>query len=183
MKTAMKNIFLLLSCVLIFAGCKKSVDELPEATQTGANTFGLKLDGQFWVPQKFAGINAPILSAQLTGTNQNDLLLTAQNFASEPTEKEFRLFIKNITGAGTYQLNEGTDINNMGSSYAYYVKRKINPVNEWITSNQYTGSVTITKWDLPNMIVSGTFEFKAGSMDSSAAPITVTDGRFDIKLQ
>jgi hypothetical protein len=183
LKRFMKNILLLFSSILILAGCKKSVDFLPEATQTGANTFGLNLDGKFWIPQKFAGISAPLLSAQLIGANQNDLVITAQNFASEPTETEFKLFIKNITGAGTYQLNENTDINSMGSSYGYYVKRKINPLNQWITSSQYTGSVTITKWDLPNMIVSGTFEFKAGSIDSSAAPITVTNGRFDIRLQ
>lgn len=182
-KRSMKNVLLLLSS-LILVGCKKSVDALPEATQTGANTFGLKLDGQFWVPQKFAGINAPTLSAQLSGASQNDFILTAQNFASEPTETEFQLYIKNITGAGTYRLNQNTDINpNAAGSYAYYVKRKINPLNEWITSSQYTGSVTITKWDMPNMIVSGTFEFTAGSMDSSAAPITVADGRFDVKLQ
>jgi hypothetical protein len=183
-KTSMKNIWLLISSLLIFAGCKKSVDSLPEATQSGANTFGLKLDGQLWVPQKFAGINAPTLHAELTGSNQNDFVFTAQNFASEPTETEFQLYIKNITGTGTYQLNQNTDIQpNAAGSYAYYVKRKINPLNEWITSSQNTGTVTITKWDLPNMIVSGTFEFRAGSMDSSAAPITVTDGRFDIKLQ
>lgn len=183
-KRSMKNIFLLLSSFIISAGCKKSVDSLPEATQTGANTFGLKLDGQYWIPQNFAGINSPILSAQLSGANQNNLMLRAQNFASEPTETEFQLYIKNITGTGTYELNQNTDINpNAAGNYAYYVKRKINPLNEWITSSQYTGSVTITKWDLSNMIVSGTFEFKAGSMDSSAAPITVTDGRFDIKLQ
>jgi hypothetical protein len=180
----MKNILLLFSSLLILAGCKKSVDSLPDATQTGANTFGLNLDGKYWVPQKFAGINAPTLNAQLTGTNQNDLIITAQNFASEPTETEFQLYIKNITGPGNYPLNQNTDIYpNASASYGYYVKRKINPLNEWITSSQYIGSVTITKWDLPNMIVSGTFEFKAVSMDSSAAPITVTDGRFDVKLQ
>ena len=180
----MKNILFLLSSLLILAGCKKTVDALPDATETGANTFGLNLDGKIWVPQKFAGINAPILHAQLSGSNQNDLVITAQNFASEPTETEFQLYIRNITGAGTYQLNQNTDIYpNAAGSYAYYVKRKINPLNEWITSSQYTGSVTITKWDLPNMIVSGTFEFKAASIDSSATLITVTDGRFDIKLQ
>lgn len=180
----MKNILLLFSSLLILASCKKTADALPEATQTGANTFGLKLDGQFWLPQKFAGINAPILKAQLSGSSQNDLIITAQNFASEPTETEFQLYIKNITSAGAYQLNQNTDIfPGASGSYAYYVKRKINPLNEWITNTQYTGSVTITKWDLPNLIVSGTFEFKAGSMDSSATPITVTDGRFDIKLQ
>lgn len=184
LKTSMKNILLFFSFTLLLASCKKSVDTLPEPTQNGANTFGLMLDGQHWVPQKFAGINMPILTAQLSGQTQNDLTITAQNFASEPTEKEFQLYIKNITGEGVYSLNQNTDIKpNAAGSYAYYVKRKINPVNEWITSSQYTGTVTITKWDLANMIVSGSFEFKAGSMDNSAAPITVTDGRFDVKLQ
>lgn len=178
----MKNIFILLAVVLVFAGCKKSVDELPEPTQSGANTFGLKLNGKFWVPQTFAGINAPILNAQLSGPN--DLLITAQNFASEPLESQFNLYIKNITGPGTYQLNQSTDIfPNASVSYAYYVRRKINPLNEWITSAQHTGTVTITKWDLTNSIISGTFEFNAGSMDNSAESITVTDGRFDVKLQ
>jgi hypothetical protein len=179
----MKSILIFLSSLFLLAGCKKSVDALPEATQTGANTFGLKLNGEFWVPQKFAGINAPILKAQLTGANINDLSITAQNFASEPTETEFNIFVKNITGPGTYDLNQNTDIYpNASASYAYYVKRKINPLNEWITGSKFTGTVIITKWDPSNQIVSGTFEFNAGSMDSSAQPITVTDGRFDIKL-
>jgi hypothetical protein len=136
------------------------------------------------VPQEFAGINAPILKAQLSGSNINDFFITAQNFALEPKESQFNLYIKNVTGPGVYQLNQNTDIYpNASASYAYYVKRKINPLNEWITSAQYTGTVTITKWDLANNIVSGTFEFQAGSIDNSEGPITVTDGRFDVKLQ
>jgi hypothetical protein len=180
----MKNLLFFVCSVLLFAGCKKSIDVLPEASQTGANTFGLKLNGEFWIPQKFVGINTPILNAQLSGSSVNDLLITAQNFASEPTETQFTLYIKNISGPATYQLNQTTDIYpNASGNYAYYVKRKINPLNEWITNSQYTGTVTITKWDLANDIVSGTFEFKAGSIDSSADPITVTEGRFDVKLQ
>ena len=54
--------------------------------------------------------------------------------------------------------------------------------SEWITNVQNTGSVTITKWDLTNNIVSCIFEFKAGSIDYSTDPFTVTDGRFDIKF-
>ena len=183
LKTSMKNIFLLLSFLLILCGCKKSIDALPEATQSGANTFGLKLNGEYWVPQSFAGINAPILKAQISGANHNDLILDAQNFALEPKESQFQLFIKNITGPGTYPLDQNTDIGAGASvSYAYYVKRKINPLNEWITSSQHTGSVTITRWDLQNGIASGTFEFTAGSMDNSADPISVTEGRFDVKF-
>lgn len=160
------------------------MNELPEATQSGSNTFGLKLNGKFWVPQKFAGINAPVLKVQLYGANSTDLLITAQNFASEPLESQFNLYIKNITGPGTYLLNQNTEIYpNATSNYAYYVRRKINPLNEWITTAQDTGTVTITKWDLANNVVSGTFEFKAASMDNSEEPILVTDGRFDVKLQ
>lgn len=178
----MKNIFILLLFLTVFAGCKKSVDELPAATETGANTFGLKLNGEFWVPQKFAGINAPVLEAFYSGLG--DLRIRAQNFASEPTETEFDIYIKSAKAPGTYQLNRKTDIYpNASASYAYYVKRRLNPLNEWITGAQYTGTVTITKLDPENHIVAGTFEFTAGSMDSSAAPISVTDGRFDIKLQ
>lgn len=178
----MKNILFLFSALMLLAGCKKSVDELPGATQTGANTFGLKLNGENWVPQKFAGINTPILQAVYTGLG--DLRIKAMNFASEPTETEFHIYIKNAEGPGVYQLNQSTDIYpNVSGSYAYYVKRKINPLNEWITGPEYTGTVTITKLDLTNRIVSGSFEFTAASMDGTAAPITVTDGRFDIKLQ
>jgi len=178
----MKNIFILLYSVLLLSSCKKSVDALPDATQTGANTFGLKLNGEFWVPQKFAGINSPVLEAFYSGTG--DLRITANNFASEPTETEFEIFVKNAGAAAVYELNQNTEVYpNASSSYGYYVKRKINPLNEWITNSQYKGNVTITKLDLTNRIVSGTFQFNAGSMDSSAAPITVTDGRFDVKLQ
>jgi len=102
MKKSMKNILLLLSLLIIFTGCKKSIDVLPEPTQSGANTFGLKLNGEFWVPQKFAGINAPVLKAQLAGANINDIMITAQNFASEPLESQFTLYIKNVTGPGVY---------------------------------------------------------------------------------
>lgn len=179
----MKNFLILLSSLIIFTGCKKSIDALPEATQSGANKFGLKLNGEFWMPQKFAGINAPILKAQLMGANTNDIMITAQNFASEPLESQFTIYIKNIVGPGVYEFNQTTDIYpGVSGSYAYYVRRKINPLNEWITSAQNTGTVTITKWDLTNNIVSGLFEFKAGSIDNSAEPITVTDGRFDIKF-
>ena len=180
----MKNILLGLCSLLILSGCKKSVDALPEPTQTGANTFGLKLNDKFWIPQSFAGINAPILKAELSGSNLDELMITAQNFASEPTESQFNLYVKNIVGIGTYLLNQTTDIYpNASASYGYYVKRKINPLNEWITSPQYSGKVVITKWDLNNDIVSGTFEFSAASTDNSADPITVTEGRFDVKLQ
>ncbi len=54
----MKNIITgcLFLCVLF--SCKKDVAELPPATETGANTFGAKVNGELWVPQGFGSIPA-----------------------------------------------------------------------------------------------------------------------------
>lgn len=179
----MKSFSILFFSVLLLAGCKKSVEELPAATQTGANTFGLKIDGEFWVPQRFGvAATAPILEARRTGLG--GVFINARNFSFSPTETEFEIFLENVTGPGNYELNRTTNVYpHQSGSYAYYVKRRINPINEWITTNQYPGSVTITRFDTTNKIISGTFTFRAGSMDSRATPIDVTDGRFDVKFQ
>jgi hypothetical protein len=42
--------------------------------------------------------------------------------------------------------------------------------------------VVVTRFDTVNNIISGTFDFTAGSIDNTADPITVTEGRFDIKI-
>lgn len=179
----MKSIVTILSCLLLLTSCKKDVDELPAATQTGANSFGLKLNGGFWVPQKF-GIapTAPILEASYSGNNS--VFINARDFSSSPTETEFEIYLTNITGPGTFPLNQLTfKYPNQQASYAYYIKRKFMPLNEWITSNQFTGNVIVTRFDTTNHIISGTFEFTAGSIDNTADPITVTEGRFDVKIQ
>ena len=90
--------------LFLFVACNKEVEELPPATQTGANTFGAKVDGKFWVPKGFGPFPAnDILEARMTGTTH--LLINARNFSSSPTETEFEILVSGITGLGTYQLN------------------------------------------------------------------------------
>lgn len=176
----MKNILSLALLALLFVSCKKSVDELPAATQTGANTFGAKIDGNLWAPQGFGPLPAnDILEARMSG---HDITINARNFASSPNETEFQLTIYNVTAPGTYQFNSNVSHPNGAASYGYYVKRNITPQNEWLTSATYTGTVTITRIDDVNRIVSGTFEFNAGSI-YNAEVIHVTEGRFDVKIQ
>ena len=178
----MKNIFLL-SFIFFLASCTKEITELPEATQSGANTLGARINGELWGPQGF-GIapTAPLLEAKYY-FDQTSYLINARNFSKQPTETELEIFLMGITGPGTYYLNTSTTKNPSGRvSYAHYVERKVNPINEWITSAQYTGSVTITKADTVNRILSGTFEFRAGTILGTAEPLTVTEGRFDVKL-
>lgn len=178
---SMKNICVVLSVLFLLAACKKEVDELPPATQTGANTFGAKVDGKFWVPQGFGAFPAnDILEARFTGPNS--IIINARNFAKSPTETEFEIYLANVTGPGTYALNTSVTRAGATSSYGYYVKRELTPQNEWITSSAYTGTVTITRLDVANNIVSGTFQFNALNIYNTPQPISVTEGRFDLKL-
>jgi hypothetical protein len=180
----MKNIlavYLLIASLALFS-CKKEVTELPPATQTGANTFGCKVDGALWVPAGFGVVpTAPILEARFV--SDHDLLINARNFSSSPTESEFELFIKGATVPGTYLLNTAATYQNYNASYGYYVHRKFTPDNEWITSTLYAGSITLTKIDTVNLFVSGTFEFQAINMYNTPQPLNITEGRFDVKTK
>jgi len=175
----MKKILSLFSLYLLLLSCNKEVKELPPATQSGANTFGLKLNGEMWVPKGFAGIpDEDLLVAKLLG---NTLIITAQNFASSPTETEFELKIFGATGTGTYLLNSNTNYPAGPTSYGYHVKRRLSPIDEWITSAAQTGSVTISRFDTTARIISGTFQYNAENLTNASQTISVTEGRFDVR--
>lgn len=166
---------------LFLSSCSKDVSELPATTQTGANTFGAKVDGEFWTPQQFGPITANNL-LEVNATGLGDFIIHARNFAQSPNESEFEIGLKHVTGTGTYLLNQNTGTYpNQSASYGYFVKRKLTPTNEWITSSAQTGSVELTRFDTAAHIISGTFQFNAGSVDNTANPIAVTEGRFDLK--
>jgi hypothetical protein len=178
----MKTVIVVLFLVSFFS-CKKNVDELPPATQNGANTFGCLVDGKIWVPQKNAIFpGADILEARQLPNN--DLYINARNFASSPNETEFEIFIKDMVGLGTYTFNTTMTGPSTAASYIYYVKRNINPQNEWMTSAAYTGIVTITAYSTTSpRFVSGTFQLQALNLYNAPQPITVTEGRFDVQIQ
>lgn len=176
----MKNLFVFAILIAFAAmGCKKEIKELPAATDTGANTFGAKVNGNLWKPQGFGPFPADnLLESAVAG---NDLQIWARNFASSPNETEFYLKVKNVTGTGTYLLNQNIPAHPYpDASYGYYVKRNLTPQNEWSTSATFTGSVTITKFDPAAKIIAGTFQFNAVSMYNTGETIAVTEGRFDI---
>ena len=178
----MKNIIISCLCLCLLASCKKDTEELPPATETGANTFGARVNGDLWVPEGLGSIPANnILESQLFPNG--DLRIRARNFASSPNETEFDFFITGITAPGTYLLNKNVTYPGLSASFGYYVKRKLTPVDEWITSPTISGSVTITKVDAVNRIVSGTFQFNAASIYTPSQVLSVTDGRFDLKVQ
>ncbi|HEY9362804.1 MAG TPA: DUF6252 family protein [Chitinophagaceae bacterium] len=175
-----------LAIVLFFTGlfivsCTKEVTELPPGTQTGANTFGARVNGEFWIPEGFGVVpTAPILEARYIDKN---LFINARNFSSSPNETEFEIYVENVAAPGIFLLNKNTGMYpHQSESYAYYVKRKFTPVDEWMTNSRYGGQVTITKIDFEARIVSGTFYFQAESEYTADQSINVTEGRFDVKF-
>ena len=180
---SMRTTILLLSiATLAFTSCKKEINSLPEPTQTGANTFGAVIDGENWGPLK-AGVlpTLPILEARFSA--DSSVFINARNFSRTPTETEMEIYLKNLRGPGTYPLNQVTGAYpNHSASYAFFVRRKVTVEDDWITGANATGQVQVTKIDWEARIISGTFSFTANATYNSA-PITVTDGRFDVKVQ
>ena len=177
----MKKLSIICLSLFLFVACKKKIDELPAPTQTGSNTFGAKVNGNLWAPQGFGPFPAnDILEVRMTAPDA--VMINARNFASSPNETEFEIFISDVTGPGTYLLNNNVPRGGF-SSYGYYVKRNFTPDNEWLTSSAHGGSVTITRLDLANKVVAGTFQFEAMNLYNAPNLLSVTEGRFDLKLQ
>lgn len=167
--------------LLLLTACNKEVDELPADTQAGVNTFGAQIDGVKWIPKGFGPFPASnLLEARFT--TPTSILINARNFASSPNETGFEILVTGVTGPGTYSLNTHVTLPST-SGYGYYLKNRFTPQEEWLTSAEYTGTVTISRLDIANKIVAGTFRFNALSIYNTPHSISVTEGRFDIKLK
>ena len=178
----MKNFLLISLTVLVFSSCKKNIETLPVTTESGANTFGAKINGENWGPLGFGIVpTAPTLEARFWG--DSSVFINVRNFSRSPVETEMEIYLQNIALPRIYILNQNTDIfPNHSASYAYYLKRNFTVTDEWVTSSTATGQVQVTKIDRVNKIIAGTFSFTADAKYGSA-PIVVTEGRFDIRIQ
>ena len=175
------NFSILYFFLLLLTACNKDVDELPAATQTGANTFGAKVDGIMWVPKGFGPFPASnLLEARFT--TPTSILINARNFASSPNETGFEILVSGVTGPGMYALNTNVTLPAI-TGYGYYLKNRFTPQDEWLTTAEYTGTVTLSRLDIANKIIAGTFRFNALSLNNTLHAISVTEGRFDIKLK
>ena len=176
----MKNIIAIATAAIFIVSCSKDKD-LPDPTDTGEHKFGAKVNGEIWEARGFGPFPAnDVLEAVRYGSS-GDIVIKARNFASSPLEKEFYIFVKGATATGTYPLNSNASHLSWDNSYAYYVVRNFTPQNEWITSVTHPGSVTFSKIDTVNRILAGTFQFEMLNWYNTPQPLSVTEGRFDIR--
>ena len=173
---------LLLATLLGLSQCQKNdagparpEDQLPPATQTGQHTFGCLLNSQPWTP----GGNVGPLNYRLiydAGYAGGDLEIRAYRYVDALKDTQYFL----ITGApiskvGTYPLDGKT-------AGVYYSSGIKGPCYEYYNNPKLTvqGQLIVSRLDLTQGIVSGTFSFKL--FQPGCDTVKITQGRFDSKL-
>jgi len=160
--------------MVLLAGCEgckieeprplTELDKLPPPTQEGKNTFGCLVNDTAWVTKT---------SIDAVAVYQQGIL---QIFGNRYNPFETVSLVLNddssIIQADTYSLTQIP----IYTADAFF-EREIDC--DYEPENTLSGSVTITKLDRLNYIVSGLFEFK--TVTQSCDTLKVTNGRFDIR--
>ena len=156
----------------IISGCKK--DDLPKATQIGANVVAARVNGQVWESKACWSCFGGGKGLSVNYDDRNFFGVSAQQ-KDENKSITITFVITSLKSVGTYSLSgEGKNQGHLSN----YAER--NAAVHYITSDNNKGTIRVTKLDLANKIVSGTFEFTAEDKTNPANTIRVTDGRFDV---
>ena len=170
----MKKIFLALVVALVI-GCNHDdnvggIDKLPPATQTGAETFGCLVDGKAFVHddgqmncyyQYVDGGYHFAIGGYDNGNDPNFIILGTHDRAISEGEVIVLKEKDNLNAWAAVTFS----VSSFDSSTGY-------------TNSEYSGELTITKLDLENYIVSGTFWFDVAH-PATGKRIKIREGRFD----
>ncbi len=175
--------FFIVVCTILFCtkcNCNKSVtspeNQLPPATQTGANTFGCLINGQAFLPGGNVG-GLTGLHPVYCSYGNNITIGGLHNYISVQSVSLITDSLK-IEEGQTYTLKENIPGE---ASAAYFFGEDGIGQNNYATNNSsnWSGQLIISKLDTINQFISGTFWFKA--IDSNGDSVNVTDGRFDLR--
>ena len=177
-----KIIIVIILSTLLGASCKKTntpspTDQLPPTTQTGANTFGCLVNGKVYIPKGSSGNGSPNpkVAYDIGLGGRPVLKINADQYVNNNNSAYFTLNLGNLDHLGYYSnLDEFhflmgwlENIGNCGTVV-------------FDTTIQKWGGTNVTKLDIPNHIVSGTFNCKYKS--TTCDTVFITDGRFDFKF-
>jgi hypothetical protein len=177
----MKKIFILLLTTFTLSCCNKDDDKpqtelekLPPATQTGEQTVGWLINGVAFVPPSF-GTNAPNAFYQFVGGSYTLSISGRRADSSNLKGVIIGCIDMPIIQETTYSLKEKTAHNYYGS---YLIGGGI--YGEFNSTNIESGTLTITRFDPTNFIISGTFSFTAKEINTGET-VEITEGRFDMQ--
>ncbi len=172
-------LLLLPLCLLLAFSCKKKdvapIDQLPAATQEGKMTMGCLVNGKAWTPK---GNNGTLRLGFIyePGYANGSFSLGAYRLLSDTDQEFLTIGGSNLNSQREFSL-DGSDV-----SLASYMRLTAGGVCFYYRESEVyrEGKLVITRLDVPNHIIAGTFEFTLARPGCDT--IRVTDGRFDMKF-
>ncbi len=193
-----KIFFLLLSFIAISCSKDNSIetpaDQLPPITTTGANTAGCIINGKVLIPKNGEqAIGGPLIYGLKyhLGNSFGDPLfndyfaIRIKNLKDLDGDDIYIHFNEMVQGAGVYNIGQSNGNYFTASPQNHHVvlKRGANSANTLTyLSNSNSGTITITRFDYPNKIISGIFSFSLYNSNNPSETIQITNGRFDLNL-
>ena len=194
----MRTIILILFAVLLQISCSNNgtftkpdpVFQLPPETQTGANTFGVTINGKVYIPRDPTGATFGPSGHGMIFWASPDLISWDELEVKDGASKVgFKIYIHlqqlKTLGVSKYKLKTSNFHNGIDSVPFNNIFFKIWDFN--ISNYAYYGSVedqgevNITRCNnATDYIVSGNFNGKFVRYDNPNDFIQITDGRFDI---
>ena len=190
MKTA------ILFFILALASCSKDSSnnptyQLPPETQTGANTFGVTINGKVYVPRDPTGVNIGSSGHGLKYKIDSTLPWSEIYVVDGASAVGFQMIIHfkellpeatRIYITQTSNFHDGLDSSLIDHIYFKIWDSKISEY-AYYGSVVNQGEINIKKFiKSPSWILSGTFKGKFVRYDNSNDLIDITDGRFDLNL-
>lgn len=156
-------------CSFFYGACNEDQDELPPITMEGRNTFGCFVNGELFLPKGplgQSGLHAEISNYRDTA----GLIIYASNTAAN------KVLTMSILDSPMLQMGKPYDLrdSNFQVQYIDYDDSR-NCTYESVEE----GYITLSKFELTENIISGTFEIKLLSKNCNAS-VTLKQGRFDI---
>lgn len=166
----MKKLILLLLTTFTLSCCNNEddkpqnpIDQLPPATQTGANTFGCLINGEPFVVSN---------TSNQTAIYQGGVLQIGGGIDNSIMDKRISINI-----SAPINLNTPYDLTLFPNNLAIFVNNGEGCYYDY--DHTTSGTLTITKFDQTNFIISGTFNFS--TQTNECENINITNGRFDLQ--
>jgi len=165
-----QNVLLFVVFTVFLFSCKKEPEPLtlPPATQTGENTFGCKVNGEVFVPN--GNVYYKSFSEPVYLTEDSLFGFSCYNVRDFDCKTNIRVRLFEVFEQG---LQSNFD------NYQGYFSGCMGGLSGSFRINQEeTNSVIISRFDLDERIVSGTFEYNL--INDNEETLSITEGRFDV---
>jgi len=178
----MKNYITYILITLLLTSCNNDddnnsqdpVSQLPPMTTTGENTIGCLVNGEPFT-------DSGLMNNFYQFVNGDYFLSISWEQGNTGNIKYGQIAIRRveIEEGETYILNINSIQNDFTGGNANYTFINENDSGEYQTNSNYFGSITFTRFDTDNQIMSGFFNFQAEEITTGEI-INITNGRFDL---